>query len=152
MATSKGCLPAAVKLLATRDHSERELRTKLARRFAAADIDTALDTLRTRGYLDDAGLAARLASQLQGTGKYGLNGIKARLNARGFPAAAIAAALAALDKADECPRALALARRQFPAPERGDAPRIGRFLAGRGFASAAIVRVLETLCGYEENG
>jgi DNA-binding response OmpR family regulator len=35
MAANKGCLPAAVKLLANRDHSERELRQKLLRRYGA---------------------------------------------------------------------------------------------------------------------
>ena len=152
MATNKGCLPAAVKLLAARDHTEHELRVKLARRYDEAEIDAALATLRNRGYLDDAALAARLATQLLESGQYGLSGIEDRLLRRGFPAAVATAAVSALPEAEEYPRAAALARRHFPAAERDDILRAARFLASRGFAAETVLLVLENVYRFEENG
>ena len=42
---------ALCRLLQGRDHSERELRTKLFRRFSPCDIDKALNEARQRGLL-----------------------------------------------------------------------------------------------------
>lgn len=152
MATNKACLPTAVKLLAARDHSEHELRAKLVRRYDEAEIDAALATLRSRGYLDDAALAARLAAQLLESGQYGLRGIEDRLLRRGFPTAVVETAVSAFPESDEYPRAAALARRHFPAAGRDDIPKVARFLASRGFAAETVLLVLEKVYRFAENG
>ncbi len=150
MATSKGCLPTAVKLLAARDHSEHDLRRKLSRRFDEADIDAAVAILKTRGYLDDAALARRQASRYIADGGHGRIGIIARLEGRGLPAEAIDAALAGYDTDGEYERAAALVKRQFPWAAVADAPKVGRFLAARGFAAETITTLLGRVFDYYE--
>ncbi len=150
MASNKGCLPAAVKLLAGRDHSEQELRRKLCRRFAAAEIDAAVAVLKDRRYLDDAALTGRLAARYAADGQHGVYGIRAKLLARGLPAAAIDAALAGYDATCEYGWAAALCRKRFPAAQTGDLPKIGRFLAARGFAVETVTAVVGRVYGYDE--
>jgi regulatory protein len=150
MAANKGCLPAAVKLLANRDHSERELRQKLLRRYGAAEIDDAVAVLKARHYLDDAALTCRLAARYANDGQHGVWGIRAKLLERGLPAAAIDAALAGLDAACEYEWAAALCRQRFPAAQAGELPKIGRFLAARGFAAETITALFGRLYGYDE--
>lgn len=150
MPTNKGCLPAAVKFLAARDHSEQELRRKLLRRYDAAEIDAAITTLKNRGYLDDSALAGRLAARYIEDGEYGRFGIRVRLTGKGLPAAAVDAALAGYDVSAEYERAAALAKRQFRAATAADIPRVGRFLAARGFAADTVTKVLARIFDYSE--
>jgi len=149
MASSKACLPAAVKLLAGRDHSEQELRRKLLRRYDAAEIDAAIAILKARGYLDDDALAGRLAARCIDDGQHGRHGIRRRLLERGLPKAAIDAALAGYDADADYDRAAALAARKFPEGEAADATRVGRFLAARGFDGETVLAVLRRLYGYD---
>ena len=59
--TVAGPLETAVRLLAKRDHTEREVRTKLKQlEFTPVEIDETIGTLREKGYLDDARLRRRL--------------------------------------------------------------------------------------------
>ncbi len=149
-ANNKACLPAAVKLLAARDHSEQELRRKLLRRYDAAEIDAAVAVLKTRHYLDDTALTGRLAARYAAGGQHGLYGIKAKLREHGLPAAAIDAALAGYDAAREYEWAAALCRKRFTDAAAGDIPKAGRFLAARGFAAETITRVLRNMYDYDE--
>ena len=150
-ASNKGCLPTAVKFLAVRDHSEQDLRRKLFRRFDAAEIDAAIAILKSRGYLDDASLAGRLAARYIEDGEYGRFGIKVRLTGKGLPADAVDAALAGYGADAEFERAAALVRRQFRAATAADVPRVGRFLAARGFSVDTIKKVLSRGFGYCED-
>ena len=53
-------LEKAVELLAAQEHSEARLRWKLTRRgYDGEEIDTAVDRLRSRRYLDDEAACAR---------------------------------------------------------------------------------------------
>ncbi len=149
MASSKACLPAAVKLLAVRDHSEGELRRKLLRRYDAAEIDAAITVLRARGYLDDDALARRMAAKYMDEGLHSRHGIRRRLLERGLPKAAVDAALAGYDSGADYDRAAALAARKFPGGEAADAARVGRFLAARGFDGETVLAVLRHLYGYD---
>jgi regulatory protein len=151
MPPNKGCLPAAVKFLAARDHSEQDLRRKLLRRYDAAETDAAIAVLKARGYLDDRALAHRLAARYVEEGQYGRRGIQARLTGRGLPADAVDAALAGYDAAGEYERAAALIRRQFRTAKANDTARAGRFLAARGFAAETITALLSRVFGYGEN-
>lgn len=149
MASSKACLPAAVKLLAVRDHSEQELRRKLLRRYTPEEIDAAIAILKARGYLNDEALAGRLAARCIDDGQHGRLGIRRRLMERGLPKAMIDDALAGYDPAADYERAAALAARKFPEGEAADAPKVGRFLAARGFDGETVLAVLRRLYGYD---
>jgi regulatory protein len=151
MAPSKGCLPAAVKLLAARDHSEQDLRRKLRRSYGEAEIEEAVSVLRTRGYLDDAALARRLAARYIEEGQYGRLGIRARLGKQGLPSAAVDAALTGFSDASEYAPAAALVNRRFPRKTPADAPKAGRFLAVRGFSAETIMTVLGRIFDYRED-
>jgi len=103
-----GCYEAAVRLLASRAHSARELRLKLLRRGHPSDeIDAALERLREGGYLDDAAYARALIGRRSG----------------GRGARAIASELAAQALAERLCRAGPL-----------DTERIGARLLRRGFS------------------
>ncbi len=118
----------ALRLLARREHSARELRAKLrARGYPAAAAAAALRRLREDGMQSDARYAEERARALVARGCGSLR-VAADLAGRGVPAAAAAAAVAAA-RDGELERARA-ALRARPGRSREQAL---RFLAGRGF-------------------
>jgi regulatory protein len=149
MKPTKACLPAAVSLLAARDHSEEELRRKLLRRYGAEEIDAAVVVLRARGYLNDAALTRRLAERYIEEGEHGRLGIRHRLERRGLPSVAIEAALAGFGGDAEYDRAAKLAGRRFPDGSKAEAVKVGRFLAGRGFSGETVMAVLRRMYDYD---
>lgn len=144
------CMHVAVRFLAGRAHSEAELGRKLRLKgYDQAEIDRVNDELRRRGYLDDAALCRDLCEKLTAGGKYGKQGIIHQLERRGLPAAVIAATAGDDDCDAEYRRALSVASKRFKAPQPEDAPKIGCFLAGRGFAADIIFKVLEGICKFD---
>ena len=132
----------ALKLLAAREHSRKELERKLAQHEAEpGQLKSALDELQARGFIDEQrvvdSLVHRRASRL-GAGR-----IKQELQAKGLDAERVALAMASL-KATEVERAREVWRRKFGEPPRDAAERAkqARFLAARGFGSDVIQRVL----------
>ena len=76
---------ALCHLLQGRDHSERELRTKLAVRFQPSDIEAALKQARTRGLLlPPVELSQNLARSLHRRNK-GFIYIQNKLRQKGLP-------------------------------------------------------------------
>lgn len=141
---STSALDDALRLLARRDHSSAELTQKLrGRGHEAADIDEAIERLRTAGHLDEAGLARRRSASRAEAG-YGPARIRADLARRGIPRALQEAALRELE-VDWVGRAVAELERRFgPArsSDPGERARRARFLAARGFDAATIGRAL----------
>jgi len=134
----------ALKLLAAREHSRRELERKLAQHEAEpGQLKTALDELQARGFIDEQrvvdSLLHRRASRL-GTGR-----IKQELQAKGLDAERVALAVASL-KASEVERAREVWRKKFGVLPQDAAQRAkqARFLAARGFGGDVIQRVLNT--------
>jgi regulatory protein len=134
----------ALKLLAAREHSRRELERKLAQHEAEpGQLKTALDELQARGLIDEQrvvdSLLHRRASRL-GTGR-----IKQELQAKGLDAERVALAVASL-KASEVERAREVWRKKFGVLPQDAAQRAkqARFLAARGFGGEVIQRVLNT--------
>jgi regulatory protein len=134
----------ALKLLAAREHSRRELERKLAQHEAEpGQLKTALDELQARGFIDEQrvvdSLLHRRASRL-GTGR-----IKQELQAKGLDAERVALAVASL-KASEVERAREVWRKKFGVLPQDAAQRAkqARFLAARGFGGEVIQRVLNT--------
>jgi regulatory protein len=134
----------ALKLLAAREHSRRELERKLApHETEPGQLKTALDELQARGFIDEQrvvdSLLHRRASRL-GAGR-----IKQELQAKGLDAERVALAMAGLN-ATEFERAREVWRRKFGAPPQDAAQRAkqARFLAARGFSGEVVRRVLNT--------
>jgi regulatory protein len=141
---------AALRLLAIRDRSRRELETRLGARHPAPVVGRVLAELTDDGYLDDDRLARRLARWYAAERDYGPARIRLELTRRGLSPDA---GEAALGEAEGGPGALAetalrAARRYFRARPHATDERTARRLAGylerRGFPGGtvrAIVRL-----------
>jgi regulatory protein len=132
----------ALKLLAAREHSRKELERKLAQHEAEpGQLKTALDELQARGFLDEQRVVDSLLHRR--AGRLGAGRIKQELQAKGLDAERVALAVASL-KATEVERAREVWRRKFGVPPADAAQRArqARFLAARGFGGDVIQRVL----------
>ncbi|MBP1684732.1 MAG: recombination regulator RecX [Deltaproteobacteria bacterium] len=136
-----------MRVLAVRDRSEHEMRSRLAAGGASpATITAIVRRLRQRGYLDDQRLARSAAERAARRG-YGSEYLRASLEQQGVADGVIAAALrAAYD--DEAAVARQTLERRFGAEpctpaERG---RAARFLARRGFPEAVVFAILGEAC------
>ena len=143
---------AAIGLLARRDLSEGEVRTKLlARDFGEREVEEAISRLRERRYLDDRSLAEAVARTQARTKHQGPLKVRAHLRRRRIPEAlALEAIREEFPEGAEGERAVIALRRLEPAPaglgERGpdDAPppaesrkesgRLFRRLVARGYS------------------
>jgi regulatory protein len=127
-------------LLSRREHSARELKTKLARKgHAKEDITTAIGRLRDKSYQSDDRFGISIARTRAAQG-YGPARIRAELRSHGLADAAILVAIAAAD-ADWLALAAAQSKRRFggkPAPDREERGRRAQFLLRRGFDPATV--------------
>ncbi len=132
----------ALRLLARREHSRQELRHKLgAEDVDGQTIESVLDELEQAGWLSER----RLAEQLVGAARdrYGSRRVLQRLREKGITGEAFDQAASSLAVQD-LDSARALWRKRFGRPPATlqDRARQARFLAGRGFPSAVIGRLL----------
>lgn len=141
----------ALRYLAQREHSRAELERKLARHVedqpeapAAQQIQAALDVLAVAGLLSDRRAADALVDAR--AARFGDRKLRHALRARGVEEDAAAQALASV-KGTEAERALEVWRRRFgqPAEDAAGRAKQARFLAGRGFSSDTIRKVLRGL-------
>jgi regulatory protein len=127
-------------LLGRREHSARELKTKLARKgHAKEDIASALGRLRDKSYQSDERFGVSIARTRVAQG-YGPARIRAELRTHGLADAAILTAIAAAD-ADWPALAAAKLKRRFGAKAAADREERGRraqFLLRRGFDPATV--------------
>ena len=129
--TAAEAVQQALRLLARREHSGRELRAKLrARGHAPAAVEAALRRLRAEGMQSDGRYAEERARALIARGCGSLR-VAADLAGQEVPEDALAAAVAAA-REGELERARAALRAR---PGRSRAQAL-RFLAGRGFPGA----------------
>jgi regulatory protein len=132
----------AIRLLARREYSRRELEEKLAAKGADQnELCLMLDELTSLGFLSDERYAQAVAKQK--AGRYSRRSIAGGLKAKGVGPDAIDLALSEADGSDES-TLLALWKRRFgrvPADEREKARQV-RFLQSRGFALSAILKLL----------
>lgn len=132
----------ALKLLAGREHSRKELERKLAKHEAEpGQLQAALDDLQARGFIDEQRVVDSLLHRR--AGRLGASRIRQELQAKGLDAERVAGAVAAL-KATELERARGVWRRKFGAAPRDAAERAkqARFLLARGFDGETVRRVL----------
>jgi regulatory protein len=135
----------ALGLLVRREHSQHELRRKLAAR--GADVEqarAALDVLARQGYQDDARFAEMLVRTRLGGG-YGPMHIRAELGTHGIASDLIASTLAEAEPDWTALAREALRRRygQRPVRDRADTLKRGHFLQRRGFDAATIRAALQ---------
>ena len=144
-----GLLDTALGLLARREHSLRELRSKLTLRgHEAATIEAVLDELAARDLVSDERFAeAFLRSRLE-RGQGPLK-IRAQLRERGVGAPLIDSVLSEAE-IDWDRRAAAARSRRFgnaPPGDREDMARQARFLRGRGFSEGQVARAVLSEAG-----
>ena len=130
----------ALGLLARREHSARELATKLALRgHAAGEAAPAIDRLKDQHYQSDDRFAASLAHRRAAQG-YGPRRIEAELKSHRLGDATIGAAIGDLD-IDWIASAASQLRRQPVAgvqPDPAERARRAAFLLRRGFDPATV--------------
>jgi regulatory protein len=137
----------ALRCLARREHSRAELERKLRHQLrdrpdAIAEIGPALDALAAAGLLSDRRAADALATAQ--ARRFGDARLRYALRGKGLADEHVQGALDALP-GTELDRAHELWRRRFggtPATDVAERVRQARFLAGRGFSSETIRRVV----------
>lgn len=132
----------ALKLLAAREHSRKELERKLAQHETEpGQLKTALDELQARGFIDEQRVVDSLVHRR--SARLGAQRIRQELQAKGVDAERVAAAVASL-RGTETERAREVWRRKFGAPAQDAAQRAkqARFLIARGFSAEAVRRVV----------
>jgi regulatory protein len=136
---------AALRLLAGREHSRHELRRKLGRRHADADlVDAVLSDLEARRLLSDHRFVEAYVDQRRRKG-FGPLRIRAELSERGVAGGLVDACLGD-DTADWQSLMASVAARKFghgPIPDRRELGRRARFLEQRGFPAAMVMRYLD---------
>ncbi|ASJ72469.1 regulatory protein RecX [Granulosicoccus antarcticus] len=137
---------AAIRLLASRDHSVVELTRKLKQReHGSVAIDAALVELIEANYVNDARYAELYAEQRMNHG-YGPLSIRSKLATRGLDSHHVRRAMQLLD-VDWVEQAEKVIYKRFTSHEITDTDqaataRIARFLQGRGFNSSDVLRGL----------
>jgi regulatory protein len=146
---SENTMAAALRLVAYRPRTEKELRERLRqRRIAAEHIDSTLRRLRQLGLLNDAAFAASWVESRTASSPRSRRMLLSELRGKGVSREFAESASAAVDEADAAYRAGAkrasvLATRPYPEFQR----KIGDLLLRRGFsyeiASEAMRRLWE---------
>jgi len=138
---------AALRLLAARDRSTQELRIRLERRFAPAEVEKTIKYLQEIGYLDDlrfARIYVDYRNRNRPTGNYLL---RMELSSKGIPDSHIEEVLNSPE--EEYELALNLAAQRLGRLERADAlercAKVYRFLQRRGFPGAVARKVIREL-------
>ncbi|BAO44852.1 regulatory protein RecX [Thiolapillus brandeum] len=128
---------AAVRLLAMREHSRKELERKLARRYAPAVVSQIVDELAEQGLQSDERFTEQYGHSRRNKG-YGPVRIQMELAERGVADELISSWLDEIAGEDWQQLMHQVAERKFgasPADDRREMARRGRFLASRGFPS-----------------
>jgi regulatory protein len=141
----------AAKLLGARPHFRKQLHEKLARRgYENGEIEVALDHLTSLGYLDDAKLAAQVATDRATRAGEGARRVRAELLRRGADEGVIADAITGAIPTDDREAALETARRHLARGGPRARDPIARYLDRKGFSERAILRALRELVANHE--
>jgi regulatory protein len=141
----------ALARLSRRDHTESELRRRLAEAGHPEDaVDAALARLRAQGYVDDAGFAARFARSRLANRGLGRHRIRQALHRRGVARPTAEAGLtAATTEVSEAAVLEGLARRYWQQHTRDEPAqrlrKLATFLVRRGFPVGLVFDRLHAL-------
>jgi len=135
---------AAMDLLARREHSQRELRTKLVRRFPPEQVDETVQTLAAEGMQSDSRFAEAFVRQRSQRG-YGPLRIRQELRQRGISDELAAAAMEGAEVDWFANLAYVVDRKygDIPATDLKEKARRTRFLLYRGFTGDQIRELLD---------
>ena len=134
----------ALRLLARREHSRRELGRKLAAHVEdPAEIERVLDECEARGWLSESRVVEQVVHARRR--RFGTRRIERELLEKGISEEAVAAVLPEL-KSGELAAARGVWRRRFGKEPRTAAERARqvRFLQGRGFNLEVILRLIKS--------
>ncbi len=139
--TAASAIEAAARLLTRREHGERELRQKMARKgYSSAVLDEAIDALLERDWLNEARYAASMARHRAAQGR-GPRWVRSELGAQGIAEADLQAALNQ-DEVDWQQACLYALWRMGPAQRPDHEARCRQKLYQRGFDSEHISAAL----------
>ena len=140
---TEGPLATAVRLLALRDHSEQELRSKLKqRRFSSSEIDAAIERVKNEGYLDDERIKLLKIEKLVREQRSGLHSILGKLRSIGLTASTeTVREYFTLEMEWELAQQL-LAKQKLDFNQE-NYPRLVRLLNNRGFSRPVLNRLAE---------
>jgi regulatory protein len=138
-------LDYAYRLLARRAHSEQELAKKLLDKgFTEDAVTRTVATLKVRGYINDATLAADQADRLRARG-FGAAGIKEKLARKGLAKGTVDEVVASADGDEDREAARQILASRFPSDalkKPQTYARAFRFLLSRGFSQDVVEDVL----------
>ena len=147
----RAAYPSAIRLLARRDLSTAQLKTKLLDRGLEPDeIDEAIERLRAERWLDDERTAETHARRIIGVKHRGERRARQELEAVGIPAETAARVvrlvLDELDETDVLEKAIA---RHLPGPirDRAHFRRVYQALLRQGFAADQVAKALVARVG-----
>ena len=149
MSIDKDPYVVALKMLARRELTERQVRERLARRgYDDNDIDAAIARLRSNRSLDDVRVAGAMARSEVVIKRHGRLRAQRQLEAAGLPASIARTALdevfASLDQDALIGAALGRRLRGTRAIEdEAEFRRLYRFLIGQGFESDLVLKTLK---------
>lgn len=151
------CHERALRLLAVRPRSRRELRSRLLRAgFEAEEVGEELARLESVGLIDDDAFARHLAEHEVAVRGSGRRAVVDRLMAKGVERATIDRTLEDLGPVDEESRALELAesraRRLGTLEPRAAYRRLVPFLQRRGYAAGVAHRAAARALGLDAAG
>ncbi len=136
---AKVLMRRALRLLARREHSRAELLSKLG--GPSPEMAAVLDALALRGWLSEGRCAEQLIASA--AGRYGPRRLEQKLRQRQVAEATVEGLRDRLREGElENARALLTRRYSGPPANAREHARQARFLAGRGFRSATIARLL----------
>ena len=143
-----------MRLLAQREHSRAELQRKLARHLAEDDlgqIPPLLDELEAKGWLSEARTVEAVVQSK--ASRFGIRKVEQALRARRLPSDLVQQALARA-RESELDRARTVWRKKFGAApaDANERARQHRFLAGRGFETDTIQRLLREVADGIDSG
>jgi len=139
----EGPLATAVRLLARRDHSEWELRSKLKQKgFAADEIDTALERVKDEGYIDDERVKTHAIEKIVREKHYGLHVIVGKLRAIGLTVSNNEVR-EYFPLEEEWAVAERILEKQKAVFDKENYPRLARLLGNRGFSQPVLSRLTE---------
>jgi len=131
-----------MRLLARRDYSSTELRTRLLTRFSEAATVQVIDEFQQNGWVDDTRTARRLVEWYATERRFGPVRIQAELRRRGLPLEAVADLLADLRSGPSLSATARAAAMRYlkgaTVPDERTLRRLAAYLARRGFPSGTI--------------
>jgi regulatory protein len=135
-----------LRLLSVHGYSEAALIGKLHRaHYVTAEIQSAVEKLKSYGFINDLDLAMSYFRSYFSSGKTGFYLIRAKLKQKGFSTEIIAECLRTYDNDRAFDQAVKLAQTHFSNLQSQEKPRIARYLAARGFSTEIIQSALQKL-------